>query len=78
MSPTEVKKKIKVGSRVRIRKGTPVFAEGHGDKPVRTVARPSWVNVNTLTPRGKVGWIGSGNKQYLVAIGAIEDMEDFS
>ncbi|AXQ69263.1 hypothetical protein HOU02_gp462 [Caulobacter phage CcrBL9] len=78
MSPAEIKKRIKVGSRVRIKKGTPVFAEGYGDTPIRTVARPSWVNVNVLAPRGKVGWIGSGNKQFLVAITAIEDMEDFS
>ncbi|UTU07919.1 hypothetical protein CcrC1_gp233c [Caulobacter phage C1] len=77
MTPQEIRKKIKVGSRVRLKRGAEVYQEGRAT-PVRSMARPNWVDVNKLYPGGDVGWIGTGSRQFYAKRRSVDDIEDRS
>lgn len=77
MTPAQMRKKVRVGSRVRLERGTPIYRDGLFDAPVRITARPAWVNVNLVRP-GQIGWIGTARRQFIAALLAVEDIEDLS
>lgn len=74
MTDAEFQSKIKIGARVRIKRGAQVRSK-NPRQPLRTCMRPYWVKVEGVDREG-ITWRGSANYPCFALTSAIDEIED--